>query len=181
MSLERKAIREKVAAILGASPPIQGITKIFENRQRRVAAEECPCILIYTKSESANVEIEAPRQYKRILKLVVEIIRLDVNSQDVDDFMDIAADEIEQRLFLNETLDELASDTLLSDTEIDFVTDSEGEYGFCRLTFDVSYWTNSPRERTDLDNFERYHSEIKVEGSTPDTVPMVDDTELPQV
>lgn len=180
MSLERKLIREKVAAILG-TPAITGVLAVFQNRQARVAPEEMPCILVYTKSESAEEAIAAPRQYRRTLKLVVEIVRMDVSATDVDDFLDTVADEIEQRLFQNETLDGLASDTKLSDTEIDFITDSENEVGFCRLTFDVTYWTQAPREQPNLDAFERYHSDIKVSPSTPTTVPMKDDTELPQV
>lgn len=180
MSLERKNIRAKVAEILGTIP-IPGINGVFPSRQARVAPEEMPCILVYTKSESAEEGIAAPRQYKRTLKLVTEVVRIDVGPTAVDDFLDTVADEIEQRLFKNETLDGLASDTKLSDTEIDFVTDAENEIGFCRLTFDVTYWTNAPREIEDLDAFERYQSVTKVAGSTPDTPPMIDDTELPQV
>lgn len=180
MSLERKNIRAKVAAIL-STPTIPGIGAVFPSRQSRVAPEEMPCILVYTKSESAEEGISAPRQYRRTLKLVTEIVRMDVNATPVDDFLDTVADEIEQRLFKNETLDGLASDTKLSDTEIDFITDAENEIGFCRLTFDVTYWTNAPREIPDLDAFERYNSTVKVKGSTPDTPPMIDETELPQV
>lgn len=177
---DRKLIRQKVADIL-TTPGITGIVSVFKNRQQRVAAEELPALIIYTKSESAEISNVAPREYKRTLKLAVDIAYMDKDAARPDDFIDDTAQEIEQRLFRNETLDGLASDLFLSDTEIDFNTDSENETGLCRLTFDVIYYTKAPIEQPNLNPFERYEAEYKLPGSTPTTPQDIDITELPQV
>lgn len=177
---QRKLIREKVVAIL-ATPPITGVVGgVFTNRQKRVSREECPVILVYTKSESAVKGIEAPRQMKRTLKLVVEV-GVYKEQDAVDDTLDDISEEIEQRLMRNETLDGLASDLLLSDTEIDFITDSESEVGALRVTFDIDYWTDAPIEQLDLDDYERYQAKYIPPNATPDTEPMLDESEVPQV
>lgn len=181
MSLQRQLIRKKVADLL-STPPIPLVKGVHVSRQVRVSADETPCILIYTKSESADEWVAAPREYKCTLKLVVEACAINFTSEgkSVDDLLDELSEQIRQRLFQNETLDGLASDTKLSDTEIDFITDSEDEIGVCRTTFDVTYSEASPKEQSGLDNFETYHAEYKVDGSTPATVPMIDESELDQ-
>lgn len=176
---ERKDIRAKVATIL-STPAIAGVAAVFKNKQTRISPPEMPAIIIYTKSESAEVSIAAPREYKRILKLAVDVACIDTSATLVDDFLDDTAAEIEQRLFRNETLDGLASDLFLSDTEIDFITDSENEIGLCRLTFDVIYYTKAPVEQLNLEPFERYNAEYKLPVSTPTTPQDIDETELPQ-
>mgnify|MGYP003554283387 CR=1 FL=1 len=176
----RKTIRAKIAAIL-TTPTLTGIVNVFESRQARLAPEELPAVIVYTKSEAAEISNVAPREYKRTLKVAVDIARLDTSATPGDDFLDDVAELIEQRLFQNETLDGLASDTFLSDTEIDFITDAQGEIALCRMTFDVIYYTQAPIEQPNLDAFERYSSEIKLPSATPTTPKDLDETELPQI
>lgn len=176
---DRKDIRAKVSDIL-STPGITGVASVFKNRQQRLAPTDLPAIIIYTKSESAEIDIVAPREYKRTLKLAVDIACIDTSAVSVDDFLDDTADVIEQRLFQNETLDGLASDLKLSDTEIDFITDSENEIGLCRLTFDVTYYSKAPVEQPNLAPFERYSAEYKLPTATPTTPKDTDETELPQ-
>jgi len=177
---DRKDIREKVFDIL-STPAITGVASVFKNRQARLAPEELPAIIIYTKSESAEISNVAPREYKRTMKMAVDVAKIDVSTVLTDDFLDDAAEEIEQRLFQNETLDGLASDLFLSDTEIDFITDAENEIGLLRLTFDVIYYTKAPIEQPGLEAFERYEAEIRLPTATDDTPKDIDQTELPQV
>ena len=179
MSLQRKLIRHKVADIL-SEPVISNIKKVFSNRQARVSADEVPCVIVYTKSEKSEIGIQAPRQYTNTLALVVLIQVLHNDNPLVDDLLDEISEEVRQRLFKNETLDGLAADLKLADTEIDFITDSEAEIGACRMTFDVTYWDDAPKEVSGLDDFLRYHAEYPIVGSTPETVPIEDDSEVPQ-
>lgn len=146
----------------------------------RVSAEETPCILVYTKSESAEEWVAAPREYRCTLKLVIEAVAINFTSEgkSVDDFLDEMSEQIRQRLFRNETLDGLASDTKLSDTEIDFITDAEDEIGVCRTTFDVQYTEMAPIEQEGLDDFLSYKADFQVVGGTPETLPMTDETVL---
>lgn len=166
-----------------ATPPITigaHTLAVYQNRQARVQEGEKAILVVYAKNEAAEIFNEAPRLYERTLKLVVEVAIYDHTATDLDDLLDDISDEIEQRVFRNEYLDDLAKTTFLSDTEIDFITDSEVPIGVCRVTFDVIYQTDAPIEQPNLDAWERYHAETKVVGSTDDTEPMVDDTELEQ-
>jgi len=180
MPHERKQIRDFVAGLLASPSMHADISGVYPSRQARVHEEEKAVILVYTKSETVEVGVAAPREYQRTLKLAVEIARFDGAADDVDDFLDEIALEIEKRILKDETMGGLVADTLLSDTEIDFVADSEKEIGACRLTFDVIYQTQAPREDLTLDSFERYHADFVPPNATPDTVPVVDETELPQ-
>lgn len=179
MSLQRKLIRYKALEVLSV-PMIPSVLASFANKQSRVAQEEMPCIIVYTKSEKSEIGIQAPRQYLNTLQLVIEIAVSYQQGDRPDDLLDDISEEVRQKIFRNETLDGLVSDSKLSDTEIDFVTDSEVEIGVCRMTFDVTYWDDAPKEQPGLDDFLRYHAEYHVAGSTEDTIPMEDDSEVPQ-
>lgn len=178
---ERQSIREHVAALLLSPPMHEDISGVYASRQARVHEEEKAVILVYTKSESAELSVAAPREYKRTLKLAVEVARFDQPSSEVDAFLDSIALEVETRVLKDETFGGLVADVVLSDTEIDFITDAENEIGVARLLFDIEYQTKAPREDFDLDAFERYRAEYEPPGATPETIPMVDETELPQV
>jgi hypothetical protein len=187
MSSQRKLIRDKVAALLLAGGGISGIgTRIFTNRMRKVFASELPCIVIYSRTESAEINVAGPREYKRTLKMAIEIIdKYDDVSEDtlddaVDDRLDEIAEEVEQRLMRNETLDGLAADLILSDTEIDFNPEGEQPTGAARLTFDVEYNTLAPIEQLGLDAFEQAHVEYTLQPDNQQEK-AVDDIDLPQI
>ena len=153
---------------------------------RKVFASELPCIVVYSRTESAEINVAAPREYKRTLKMAVEIIdKFDDVSENtlddaVDDRLDEIAEEVEQRLMRNETLDGLASDLILSDTEIDFNPEGEQPTGAARLTFDIEYNTLAPIEQLNLDAFETAHIEYKIQPDTGQDS-AEDDIELPQI
>lgn len=176
MSTTRKQIRAAVAQLLQG---ISGVgSRVFESRSRQVWPEELPAILVYTRTETAEIFNESPREYKRTLQLAVEVIAK--GDENVDDTLDDLCQEIEHRIFQDDTLDNLVSDTILSDTEIDFVPDGEQPVGAARITFNVEYFTLAPEEQEGLDDFLRAHIETTPVPSTEDTEPAVDDVDLPQ-
>jgi len=182
---KRQTIRNKIKTIL-TTPAIAAIgPRVFTNRMRKVFPEELPCIIIYSKSESAEITVAAPRQYKRIMKLAIEIIdKWDESAEatlddTLDDRLDEIATEVEKRLYRNETLDGEVIDLLFSDIETDFVPEGEQPVGAMRLTFDVEYNVDAPDEQPGLDAWETAHAEFTIQ---PDggQEKAVDDIELPQ-
>lgn len=184
--MNRTDIRTAILTLLTETPiPAIG-SRVFTNRSRKLFPEELPAIVIYSKSESAEIYIEAPREYKRTLKLAIEIFdKYDTGGEttledSVDDRLDAIADEIEQRIFRNETLDGDVSDIKLSDMESDYMPEGEQPIGAMRLTFDVEYFTYAPVDQPNLDAFERAHIETKVPPDLGQDA-AVDDVELPQI
>lgn len=183
---KRQAIRDKVKALLTTPAIAQVGARVYTNRMRKVYPEELPCIVIYSKSESAEINVAGPREYKRTMKLAVEIIDKygdpsDTTLEDsVDDRLDEIAAQVEQRLYRNETLDGEVSDLLFSDIETDFVVEGEQPVGAMRLTFDVEFIIEAPDTQPNLDAFEIAHVEILTQPDAGQEK-TVDDIELPQV
>lgn len=182
---QRRLIRQHIKTLL-STPAITGIgTKVFANRARLVFETELPNIIIYTKNEPSEKFVEAPREFKRSLNLEIEIqYRLNPPDEDtvnIDDAMDDIAEEVERRVLLDPTLNNLASDTLLDNTEMDIVQNGNQLIGSCKITFVVEY--NQPVDYSEnddsLDDFETAHVEITNEPDN-DQDPVVQDIELPQ-
>lgn len=184
--MNRTDIRTAIKVLLTETPIAAIGGRVFTNRGRKLFPEELPAIIIYTKSESAEIYVEAPREYRRTMKLAIEVFdKYDTGAEttmedSVDDRLDAIADEIEQRIFRDETLDGDVSDIKLSDIEADYMPEGEQPIGALRLTFDVEYFTLAPVDQPNLDAFETAHIETKV---TPDNGQdaAVDEIELPQI
>lgn len=178
---QRKQIRAFIVDLLKG---IEGVAAtgqaVFANRSRKVFPEEMPALIVYTRSEQAELGLEAPRSYERRLRVGIEIITDTKDDADSpDDVVDDIGAEIERRMFKDETLSGLVSDVRLSDTDMETNSDGETQHAASRITFEIHYWTDAPEEQTDLDDFETVHSEMlpsnAIEG---DTEPAVDDIAL---
>ena len=136
MSHQRLAIRDYVTHLLRDHIPS---AKVYSSRLRALHNDNLPAILIYTRAESAEKFTEAPRQLDRTLELLIEI-KVE-GLYDCDDVVDRFADRVEDLIHQDDSLGELVSDVLLSNTDIEFY--NEGAKPFCvaRLTFDVRYFT----------------------------------------
>lgn len=177
----RKQIREKVAAILkakvsefgGVSVPANG--RVYENRMKALWEVELPAANIYTRNESAEIFNQGPREYKRTLNLLIDVV---VKADDnVDDTVDELTRKIEKALFINETLDGVVSDTVLGDTEIELDVEGRNPIAVARMTWVVTYYTFAPGDGDipELDDFQTAHSEMKPAGSSEETEAVVDD------
>lgn len=185
---KRKQIRAAVKTLLTG---ISGVgSNVFANRAKKLFPEELPAIIIFAKDEPAEKFAESPREMKRTLRLVVEITKRieekspsdttpdDAFDAKLDDELDDICEEVEQRMFNNTTLNNLASDVLLNNTEIDHGIDGDREIAVAKITFDVEYYTYAPAETSGLDDFEKAHMEWTVEGGN-NPAPAVDEVELP--
>lgn len=176
MSHQRTEIRNAIVTLLSG---ISGVQQVYPSQTRRLYAAELPAILVYTKSEAAEIFIEAPREYKRTMKLAIEVVAKAGEEDDLDNTLDDICKEIETRIFRNETLNGLVSDLKYSDTEIDFVPDGDQPVGAGRITFDCEYFTLAPEEQVALDDWSKAHVEMLPEGAIEDdTEPAKDDLTL---
>lgn len=96
-----------------------------------------PAILIYTRSERADVFNESPREYRRVLQIAVQ---LHVLGEDTDDPLDAMAEQVEALILDDDTLGGTVSDVRLADSEFVFTDDGEQEMGAARLTFEAEYF-----------------------------------------
>jgi len=177
----RKDIRTKVLSIIkaavsefgGVSDPALG--RVFENRMKPMWEVEMPAANIYTKNESAEIFNVAPREYKRTLNLFLDVY---VKADDAaDDTIDLLTRKIEKALFVNETLDDVVSDTVLGDTEIELDVDGRSVQALARMTWVITYFTFAPGDEASagLDDFVTAHTEMKPAPGLTDTPKIVDD------
>ncbi len=164
----RKQIRNAVIAKL-KSANIVG-DRVFGNRARKIFRNECPCILIYTDKEPAEVANEAPREFKRDLQLAVEIIVAGSASDDhdVDDQIDDLAVKVEEAMTDDETFGDLCADTVLGDTEMDIIEDGEKPIAAAKIVFSMPYFQYLPqKDFDDIDDLTSANVKIAGPGERP--------------
>lgn len=143
MASIRKAIREEVVETLKAANTAVG-QNVFPSRVRAAwdHDNELPCILVYTRTEPAEIDAESPRSYKRNLRIAVEILaKADDN---LDNTLDDIAEQVESALFKDETRGNRCEDTILTDSELELLPDGDTLIGACRITFETPYYKDAP-------------------------------------
>lgn len=153
-SKQRKIIRKKIVEIL--KNKITGVgPRVFPNASIPPWDEELPVILIYPRSEGATKYAEAPRELARDLDLAIEIMakgpEVDedgnepVGKKSLEDILDDLTEQVECEMSRDETLQGVADDSILTNTEFEFLGDGGSPIGSARLTYAVTYYTMSPR------------------------------------
>jgi hypothetical protein len=139
----RRQIRERVATTL------TGLTttgsKVFQSRVYPLTANNLPGLLVYTTSESSDPDVMgAQPQLERELNLVIEGYAK--TTSNLDDVMDEIAKEIEVAMAADTTINALAKDSFLTDTEIQLTGEGEQPIGMVTMNFTVQYRTanNAP-------------------------------------
>jgi hypothetical protein len=139
----RRQIRERVATTL------TGLTttgsKVFQSRVYPLTANNLPGLLVYTTSESSDPDVMgAQPQLERELNLVIEGYAK--TTSNLDDVMDEIAKEIEVAMAADTTINALAEDSFLTDTEIQLTGEGEQPIGMVTMNFTVQYRTanNAP-------------------------------------
>ena len=132
----RKIIREAfVAAVIGLSTTG---SKVYESRFYPMDAAALPGIIVYTKAEaSENLTISRPVKMARQLDVAVEIYTKTVVN--ADDMIDQIALEIEQAVYTNSTLQGLAKDIRLTETDIKLMGEGEKPIAVATLTYSTLY------------------------------------------
>lgn len=132
----RQQIRERVATTL------TGLTttgsNVFQSRVYPLENTKLPCLLIYTREESSQpLAMNPPRSIEKVLQLVVEAyVKANTN---YDDTIDTICQEVEEALFTDRLINNLAKDSFLVSTEINYNGDGDNPLGIVVMTFEIAY------------------------------------------
>jgi len=136
MAHKRQAIRERVASTL------TGLTttgsNVFQSRVYPIENTKLPCLLIYTREETSEpLTTNPPRAIEKILSLVVEgYVKANTN---FDDTIDTICEEVEEALFTDRLINDLALDSFLVNTDISYNGEGDNPLGIVVMTFQITY------------------------------------------
>lgn len=159
MSAKAKAIRKAAAdGIQCLKTPAQ--ERVYTNRFRSLpewlanGAPALPAIVIYTINETVEVSTDAPKEYRRLMEMAIEIVvsRGEAKHPGADDRLDDIAEMVEQWIFRNPTFGLTEHDDVtFGDHPSSLVRDEnapidEGETDIAakRLVFQVTYYQDAP-------------------------------------
>lgn len=136
MAHKRQSIRERVASTL------TGLTttgsNVFQSRVYPIENTKLPCLLIYTREETSEPLVtNPPRTIEKVLSLVVEgYVKANTN---FDDTIDTICEEVEEALFTDRLINDLALDSFLVNTEISYNGEGDNPLGIVVMTFQITY------------------------------------------
>ena len=136
MAHKRQSIRERVASTL------TGLTttgsNVFQSRVYPIENTKLPCLLIYTREETSEpLTTNPPRAIEKVLSLVVEgYVKANTN---FDDTIDTICEEVEEALFTDRLINDLALDSFLVNTEISYNGEGDNPLGIVVMTFQITY------------------------------------------
>ena len=132
----RQSIRERIATdVTGLSTTG---SNVFQSRVYPVEDSSLPCLLVYTTSEESEVtEIASPRPMTRLLNVIVQgVVGTATNP---DDTLDTISKEVEVAIAGDVTINNLANNSFLSSTEIEYSAEGAKPIGIVRLNYVVEY------------------------------------------
>ena len=136
MAHKRQSIRERVASTL------IGLTttgsNVFQSRVYPIENTKLPCLLIYTREETSEpLTTNPPRAIEKVLSLVVEgYVKANTN---FDDTIDTICEEVEEALFTDRLINDLALDSFLINTDISYNGEGDNPLGIVVMTFQITY------------------------------------------
>ena len=136
MAHKRQSIRERVASTL------TGLTttgsNVFQSRVYPIENTKLPCLLIYTREETSEpLTTNQPRAIEKVLSLVVEgYVKANTN---FDDTIDTICEEVEEALFTDRLINDLALDSFLVNTDISYNGEGDNPLGIVVMTFQITY------------------------------------------
>ena len=136
MAHKRQSIRERVATTL------TGLTttgsNVFQSRVYPIENTKLPCLLIYTREETSEpLTTNPPRAIEKVLSLVVEgYVKANTN---FDDTIDTICEEVEEALFTDRLINDLALDSFLVNTDISYNVEGDNPLGIVVMTFQITY------------------------------------------
>ena len=146
MSHVRQQIRERIAT--NCTGLTTTGTNVFQSRIYNLESGNLPGLLIYSKSETSDrLTMQPTDSLNRDLDVVVEGY---VRATTIDDTLDTISAEVEVAIAGDPTCNDLAIDTFLSSTEIDYDGEGDQPIGVVRMTWSVNYETKTTVPTTAL-------------------------------
>ena len=136
MAHKRQSIRERVASTLTGLPTTG--SNVFQSRVYPIENTKLPCLLIYTREETSEpLTTNPPRAIEKVLSLVVEgYVKANTN---FDDTIDTICEEVEEALFTDRLINDLALDSFLVNTDISYNGEGDNPLGIVVMTFQITY------------------------------------------
>jgi hypothetical protein len=157
METTRKIIRKKIRELL--LNKTKACERVYTNQASPTWIENLPAIIIYSLSEDITKFNQAPRELKRDLQVVIEIMASGAEEPNTachntaEDCLDDIAEQVECIMSKSETLDGVCDDNILSSIEFDFVPEGQKPVGSARLIYTVTYVEHSPRATCPQDGY----------------------------
>ena len=131
----RQSIRERIGTLVTGLSTTG--SNVFQSRVYPVEDGSLPCLLVYTTSEESEVtEIASPRPMTRFLNVIVQG---GVGATMPDDTLDDISKEVEVALAGDVSINNLANNSFLSSTTIEFNSDGAKPIGTVMLNYIVEY------------------------------------------
>ena len=131
----RQSIRERIGTLVTGLSTTG--SNVFQSRVYPVEDASLPCLLVYTTSEESEVtEIASPRPMTRFLNVIVQGV---VGATTPDDTLDDISKEVEVALAGDVSINNLANNSFLSSTTIEFNSDGAKPIGTVMLNYIVEY------------------------------------------
>ena len=136
MAHKRQSIRERVASTLTGLTTT--VSNVFQSRVYPIENTKLPCLLIYTREETSEpLTTNPPRAIEKVLSLVVEgYVKANTN---FDDTIDTICEEVEEALFTDRLINDLALDSFLINTDISYNGEGDNPLGIVVMTFQITY------------------------------------------
>ena len=131
----RQSIRERIGTLVTGLSTTG--SNVFQSRVYPVEDGSLPCLLVYTTSEESEVtEIASPRPMTRFLNVIVQGV---VGATTPDDTLDDISKEVEVALAGDVSINNLANNSFLSSTTIEFNAEGAKPIGTVMLNYVVEY------------------------------------------
>jgi len=139
----RQQIRERVAST------VTGLTttgsNVYQSRVYPLESGNLPALLIYTKNEDTELlEMGSSRTLQR--NLILNIEGYAKGTSNTDDVVDTIAKEVEIAMSTDTTHNDLALDSYLESTEIEYNGEGDQPLAVIIMSFNIKYTTteNAP-------------------------------------
>ena len=147
MSLKRKEIRHKLRDALTGKTKAGRNVRV--NRSEVQWEENLPGLNIQLLSEDAEERTQAPRELKKTIPMVIEVVASGKDGDEVNDCLDELCEEVETCIAIDDSLSCTVNDIIYTGCQIDIEPDGEVPIGAARMTFNVEYYEFSPRNNAD--------------------------------
>lgn len=147
----RRTIRDAIAARLKGADTVAG-QRVFPSRMMPLFRKDLPAVLVYSMSEDVDRDSTMADAFGAVIRHLDIAIEVAIAGADtLDDDIDAAALQVETAL-AGWIIPGRGADVIrLSKTEIEMMVEGENEFGVLRLTYTVTYRTETPGPTADVD------------------------------
>jgi hypothetical protein len=136
MAHKRAQIKSRVATVLTGLATTG--SNVFQSRNYPIATSDLPGLLIYANSESIQrLEIGIQNRQQRTLDLSIEAV---AKGNTAESTLDTITVEVEEAMANDQTLNGLAIDSRITDTQIRQAS-AESEFFIASLRYEILYRT----------------------------------------